>query len=694
MNHNEAHLHITVQSAAHNQGNSARITVNDEEFGFDPYNRGLNVAVIHEVTGQKLGSATFDTFGDPSCTIAFTEWMESLPVGRIVAIALKDEGTVYLDERAKNACAALGAYWVYYLQFRSSWAMIGQKGATPGTATEALSDEHGVTCSRSFTLPSIFANTATISATSAAGEYGVLTHISRNGSVIPIKGGYQRGLNVVVFEPATGKPLLAGSFDLFADASVADGFAQTIEAIPDGKIIAIALKDDAFVNLSQAAKNACRAIGSRLIDHLEFRGAWSIVGYKGASPDSVIENLNNSGFTSVKAWMPLVIPCPTWQPQQKLQPPDLPEKGIFGSAIAMSGETAIIGARLAQVNGSPAVGSAYIFQHTNGVWTEKQKLQPSGFGHQDVFGNAVAIQGNLAIVGAYFTDAPDRPNAGSAYIFQPENGVWVEKQKLQPADLQGNDCFGSAVAIGDNFAIVGAYTVDAESRPEAGSAYIFQLENGVWQQKQKLQPDDLQRGDGFGGAVAISGETAIIGARLAKADGGQFAGSAYVFQLENGVWQQKQKLQPADLQYGDNFGNAIALSGEFAIIGAYGVDAQRYPDTGAAYIFQQENGVWQQKQKLQPADLQRRYGFGCSVAIQGQVAVVGTSDAGSAYIFQLNQGTWQHKQKLYSPEVQPKDGFGYTVALSDGVVITGAHNADAQGRPYAGSAYIAFANET
>jgi hypothetical protein len=103
--------------------------------------------------------------------------------------------------------------------------------------------------------------------------------------------------------------------------------------------------------------------------------------------------------------------------------------------------------------------------------------------------------------------------------------------------------------------------------------------------------------------------------------------------------------------------------------------------------------VWQQKQKLQPADLQRRHGFGCSVAIQGQVAVVGTSDAGSAYIFQLNQGTWQQKQKLYSPEVQPKDGFGYTVALSEGVIITGAHNADAQGRAYAGSAYIAFANE-
>ncbi len=690
MNHNEAHLHITVQSAVYNQGNSARITVNDEEFGFEPYSRGLNVAVIHEVTGQKLGGATFDTFGDPSCAIAFAEWMESLPVGRIVAIALQDEASVYLDERAKNACAALGAYWVYYLQFRSSWAMIGQKGATPGTATEALSDEHGVICSRSFTLPSIFTNTATISATSGGGEYGILAHISRNGDVIPVSGGYQRGLNVVVFEPATGKPLSSGSFDLFADASVADVFAQQIEAIPEGKIVAIALKDDAFVNLSQAAKQACRAIGSRLIDGLQFRGAWSIVGYKGASPDAVIENLNNSGFTSVKAWMPLVIPCPTWQPKQKLQPPDLPEKGIFGSAIAMSGDTAIIGARLAQVNGCPAVGSAYIFQHHNGVWMETQKLQPSGFGRQDVFGNAVAIQGNLAIVGAYFTDTPDRPNAGSAYIFHCENGVWRETQKLQPADLQENDCFGSSVAIGDNMAIVGAYTVDAESRPEAGSAYIFQRENGVWQQKQKLQPDDLQRGDAFGGAVAISGKTAIVGARLAQADSCQFAGSAYIFQLENGVWQQKQKLQPDDLQYGDNFGNAIAMSGEFAIIGAYGVDAQSYPDTGAAYIFQHENGVWQQKQKLQPTDLQRQNGFGCSVAIQGQVAVVGTSDAGSAYIFQLNNGTWQHKQTLYSPEVQPKDGFGYTVALSDGVVITGAHNADAQGRPYAGSAYIAF----
>ncbi|MBE9125085.1 hypothetical protein IQ258_02660 [Coleofasciculus sp. LEGE 07081] len=688
---------MKVQSAGYNHGNSALITVNDEEFGFESYSQGLNVALIHEVTGQKLCCTTFDTYGDEGSATAFAQFIENLPNGRIVALSVKDDASLRLNDRAKKACESLGSYLSYFLQFRSSWTMISQKNALPGTPEESLSYEAAVTCSRSFVVPSVSANGSTISVTSAGLDFGDVAQITLNGQGVAIEGGYQRGLNVVVFDSSTTIPILNQSFDLFANPTAADAFAQLIEDLPEGQIVAIAVKDDGFYNLSERAKQACEAIGSRLIHHLQFRNSWAIVGYKGASPGSIIENLNTSGAVSVKFWISSLISMNgKWQQKQKLQPSDLQSKDIFGSAIALSEKIAIIGARMAEVEGHPAAGSAYIFELENGQWQQKQRLHPPGLQRQDVFGNSVAISGDVAIVGAYFADAEGRPDAGSAYIFHLENGQWHPKQKLQPSDLQQGDYFGNSVAISGELAIVGAYGVDSEGRPNVGSAYIFQLENGQWHPKQKLQPADLQGGDCFGTSVAISGKVAIVGARLAHGESSQYAGSAYIFQLENGQWHPKQKLQPADLQQSDNFGNSVAISGEVAIVGAYGVDFEGYRDAGSAYIFQLENGQWHPKQKLQPADLQRGGGFGTSVAISSQVAIIGASgldaegrpDAGSAYIFHLENGEWQQKEKLQPADLEHNNCFGYAVAISETVAIVGAHNAHAEGSPYAGSAYI------
>ena len=540
---------VNVYSAGHDYGNYALIMLNDQEvgFGFENYGCGLNVAVIDEVTGQTISCTTFDTCIDASSVTAFAELVENLPQGRIVAIAAKDDATLSLNDRAKKACESLGSFLLYFLPFRGSWAMIGQKGATVGTAVESVSGDSPVECSRSFNLPSLL-------------------------------------------ESSTGQ----------------------------------------------------------------------------------------------------------WQQKQKLQPPDLQRQYIFGSSVAISEEVAIIGARLADANSDKYAGSIYSFQLENGQWIQKQKLQPGDLQRGSCFGNSVAISNNIAIVGAYFAGAEGGQYAGSAYIFQFENGYWIEKQKLQPSDLHHGDNFGYAVGISGNVVIIGARLANSHSDQYVGSAYIFQLENNQWVQKQKLQPADLQRGDNFGTAVAISNDVAIVGARFANAEGGQYAGSAYIFQLENDQWVQKQKLQPADLKQGDNFGNSVAIKGDIAIIGADGVDAEGRVDTGTAYIFQFENGYWIEKQKLQPTDLQRGYGFGTSVSISGDVVIVGAygvdleghPDAGSTYIFQQENGQWMQKQKLQPPELQRSDSFGYAVATNGKFAVVGAHNADAQGNPYAGSAYI------
>ncbi|MGK7876398.1 MAG: interleukin-like EMT inducer domain-containing protein, partial [Xenococcaceae cyanobacterium] len=309
----QTNITVKVHSAGYSYGNSALITLNDREIGFDNYSRGLNVAVFNESSGQNISCTTFDTYAEGNSD-SFALFVENLPLSRIVAIAVKDEASRNLSERAKRACESLGSSLIHNLQYQGSWAMIGQKGAAPGTAEESLSNDSSATASRSIAVESVSAKSPTISATSAGGNHGNMAQITMNGNIVSIEGGYQRGLNVVIFDESNGNQLISQSFNLLGKASEAEAFAKLIEDLPVGRVVAIAVKDEASINLSERAKRACESIGSRMIHSLKFRCSWAIVGYKGASPGSVIENLNNSGPfynsgpVSVKFWMSSIIP--------------------------------------------------------------------------------------------------------------------------------------------------------------------------------------------------------------------------------------------------------------------------------------------------------------------------------------------------------------------------------------------------
>ncbi|MEQ8469082.1 interleukin-like EMT inducer domain-containing protein [Coleofasciculus sp. E1-EBD-02] len=300
---------VQVFSAGYDHGNSASIKRNTQDLGENCYNRGLNVAVFDEFTGQPIFGTTFDTF-NPGNSESFAQFVSTLPPGRIVAIAIKDDANFNLSDPGKGACKSLGSRLIDDLQFRSSWAIIGQTDAAPGTATEKLSHEAAVTCSREITATKVSVPSFTIAATSAGNNWGNMAQVTCNGELIPLAEGYQRGLNVVVFNPSNGRQLQSRSFDIYADPANADAFADWIETIPQGRVVAIAAKDDASFNLSDLAKTACKSIGSTQIDRLQFRGSWAIVGIKGASGGAVIENLNNFGSVSVNAWFPLVDSSP------------------------------------------------------------------------------------------------------------------------------------------------------------------------------------------------------------------------------------------------------------------------------------------------------------------------------------------------------------------------------------------------
>ncbi|NQZ99673.1 MAG: hypothetical protein HRU01_24460, partial [Myxococcales bacterium] len=204
----------------------------------------------------------------------------------------------------------------------------------------------------------------------------------------------------------------------------------------------------------------------------------------------------------------------------------------FGYAVAISGATAVVSGHGNDDNG-PQSGSAYVFTETSGTWSEQQKLLPLDGMASDSFGFSVGIEGETVIVGADLDDHGAEVDAGSAYVFTRSGLVWSEQQKLTADDYAGGDNFGWSVSVSGDMAVVGAVGDDYVNATYSGSAYEFKRNSqGTWAQVAKLvAPDRAGLDDKTGRAVAIEGDTAILGARDAET-AGSASGAAYAFFLD------------------------------------------------------------------------------------------------------------------------------------------------------------------
>jgi hypothetical protein len=349
----------------------------------------------------------------------------------------------------------------------------------------------------------------------------------------------------------------------------------------------------------------------------------------------------------------------------------------LGWSVALSGNTALVGSAFDDDNGTDA-GSAYLFNANTGQ--QIAKLKPTDGAASDNFGHSVAIEGNIALVGSPYND-DNGDSSGSAYLFDVTTGTQVAK--LIPNDGTPEGWFGQSVALSGNVAIVGS-TGDSDNGPFSGSAYLFDINTG--QQVGKLKPVDGEEFDGFGISVAISGNIALVGSWFDD-DNGADSGAAYLFDITTGT--QLAKLKPADGAAEDLFGYAVALSGNTALIGSY-ADDDNGGDSGSAYLFNVTTGT--QIAKLKPTDGAPNDFFGASVALSGNIALVGSygdddngADSGSAYLFDATTGTQIAKLKPVSGA--GRDNFGYSVALSGNAVLVGSYGHDANG-PDSGSAYV------
>ena len=306
------------------------------------------------------------------------------------------------------------------------------------------------------------------------------------------------------------------------------------------------------------------------------------------------------------------------------------------------------------------------------ITADETKILPIDVVRNDNFGYAVAIDSNIIVVGV-----PSKESVtGAAYMFDT-NGNQIHK--LQASDKEIDDNFGYSVAIDGDKIVVGAPYEDTGAS-DAGAVYIFDIYGN---QLYKLQASDKEINDNFGYAVAISGDKIVVGAPN-EDTGASAAGSVYIFDTDG---NQLHKIQSSDIEAVDSFGYSVAIDGDKIVVGALYEDTGA-SDAGAAYIFDTDGN---QLHKLQASDKEIQDRFGSSVAISGDIVVVGApfedtgaSDAGAAYIFDTN-GNQLHK--LQASDKAEDYKFGYSVAIEGDKIVVGSYDSD-KVVGFTGMAYI------
>jgi FG-GAP repeat len=264
-------------------------------------------------------------------------------------------------------------------------------------------------------------------------------------------------------------------------------------------------------------------------------------------------------------------------------------------------------------------------------------------------------------------------------------------QKLTATGATAGDEFGGSVAVSGDTIVVGARWND-DAGIDSGSAYVFVRSGLTWTQQQKLTATDAAAGDRFGGSVAISGDRVVVGAQW-DGDAGDASGSAYVFVRSGTTWDEEDKLTATDAAAGDRFGRSVAISEDTVVVGALW-DDDAGDASGSAYVFVRSGTTWPEEDKLAATDAAAGDEFGRSVSVSGNIAVVGAwldddagIDSGSAYVFVRSGTTWTEEDKLIATDGASGDEFGVSVSVSGDTAVVGApHNDSPAFR--SGSAYV------
>jgi len=346
----------------------------------------------------------------------------------------------------------------------------------------------------------------------------------------------------------------------------------------------------------------------------------------------------------------------------------------FGVSVALHGTIAMVGAQQAKIGSNDGQGAVYVFEKSNGVWTETQKLVSNDGQAYDTFGDAIAFNGNTALIGAYGATINDNFSQGAVYVFTYADGTWTQTQKIALDDGHMNDNFGYSIALSGTTALIGADGATVGTNDFQGAAYVYDGSSGNWTQTGKLTAGDGGIGDIFGYSVVLDGDRAMVGAY----GNNGYQGAVYVFGKSGGTWAQTQKLLASDGAANTYFGYATALSGSTLLIGAWGANPGGNDMQGSAYVFTEANGLWTQTQQLTASDGLPHDKFGHSVALQGTTALIGadgwsnSSAQGAVYAFDASSGTFVEAQRFVASDGAPSYQFGLPVTLDGDTALVGS----------------------
>jgi FG-GAP repeat len=363
----------------------------------------------------------------------------------------------------------------------------------------------------------------------------------------------------------------------------------------------------------------------------------------------------------------------TWAQQAYLKASNTETGDSFGGAVAISGDTVVVGAVFESSdangvngdqgnNGAPGAGAAYVFVRDGATWSQQAYLKASNSDASDLFGVSVAVSGNTVVVGANGessngdqTDNGDL-NSGAAYVFARNGTNWSQQAYLKASNTDTGDLFGGAVAVSGDTVAVGAFFEDSNatgingdqtdnSASNAGAAYIFVRTGTTWSQQAYMKASNADAEDRFGTSVAVSGDTALVGASFeaSKATGVNgdqtdnslsTSGAVYVYVRNGTTWSQQAYLKASNPDATDFFGDSVAVSSDVAVVGAFqeasnadGINGDQNdnsaPQAGAAYAFTRSGTFWSQQAYVKASNSGNPDQFGFSVAVDGEAGVIG-----------------------------------------------------------------------
>jgi nucleoside-specific outer membrane channel protein Tsx len=382
---------------------------------------------------------------------------------------------------------------------------------------------------------------------------------------------------------------------------------------------------------------------------------------------------------------------PAWMQEAELTASDGTAGDGFGASVAVDGSTIVVADPYHTFGANVSQGAAYVFVESDGTWSQKAELVAADGAANDYFGSSVAVSGNTVVVGAP-NHAVVYQQQGAAYVFvKDKDGTWRQQAELTASDGAEYDEFGWSVAVSGSTAVVGAPQHSFEYYPEQGAAYMFVESGGTWVLQAEMTAWDGAEYDFFGWSVAASGSTVAVGAVNHTVGSNSGEGAAYVY-----TESSDEELTASDGRAFDSFGCSVAVSGGTAVVGACNHPAGELPGPGAAYVFVESGTTWTQQAELKAPNGIARERFGASLAVSGSTVVVGDAaqtagsnrGQGAAYVFAQSDGTWRRQAKLTASDGETGDVFGASVAASGSTVIVGApHHLVGSNNPQ-GAAYV------